>query len=84
MNKPTWACSFIKFIFKEAFMEVGKILTNKFVEIVAKHHNPVWAREELEYLVFIVHRDEYEQLSVEDKRDVLDYFDGLTKLHGGR
>lgn len=65
-------------------MKVEKILTNKFVEIVAKHHNPVWAREELEYLVFIAHRDEYEQLSVEDKRDVLDYFDGLTKLHGGR
>lgn len=65
-------------------MKVEKILTNKFVEIVAKHHNPVWAREELEYLVFIAHRDEYEQLSVEDKRNVLDYFDGLTKLHGGR
>ena len=65
-------------------MKVEKLLTNKFVEIVAKHHNPVWAREELEYLVFIEHRDEYEQLSAEDKRDVLDYFDGLTKLHGGR
>lgn len=65
-------------------MKVEKLLTNKFVEIVAKHHNPVWAREELEYLVFIAHRDEYDQLSVEDKRDVLDYFDGLTKLHGGR
>lgn len=65
-------------------MSIENKLTDKFVEIVAKHHNPLWAREELEYLVFVVHRDEYEQLSVNDKRDVLDYFDGLTKLHGGR
>ena len=65
-------------------MSIETKLTNKFIEIFAKHQNALWAREELEYLVFVVHRDEYEQLSPEEKRDVLDYFDGLTKLHGGR
>lgn len=65
-------------------MQVETKLTNKFIEIFAKHQNALWAREELEYLVFVVHKDEYEQLSIEEKRDVLDYFDGLTKLHGGR
>ena len=65
-------------------MQVETKLTNKFIEIFAKHQNALWAREELVYLVFVVHRDEYEQLSPEEKRDVLDYFDGLNKLHGGR
>ena len=65
-------------------MKVETKLTDKFIEIFAKHQNALWAREELEYLVFVVHRDEYEQLSPEEKRDVLDYFDGLNKLHGGR
>lgn len=65
-------------------MQVETKLTNKFIEIFAKHQNALWAREELEYLVFVAHRDEYEQLSPEEKRDVLDYFDGLNKLHGGR
>lgn len=65
-------------------MKVETKLTNKFIEIIARHQNAIWAREELEYLVFVVHKDEYEQLSIEEKRDVLDYFDGLTKLHGGR
>jgi hypothetical protein len=54
------------------------------VEIISEHQNALWAREELEYLVFVAHRDEYEQLSLDEKRDVLDYFDGLNKLHGGR
>ena len=65
-------------------MKVETKLTDKFIEIFAKHQNALRAREELEYLVFVVHRDEYEQLSPEEKRDVLDYFDGLNKLHGGR
>ena len=65
-------------------MRVESKLTDKFIEIFAKHQNALWAREELEYLVFVVHKDEYEQLSIEEKRDVLDYFDGLNKLHGGR
>ena len=65
-------------------MRVESKLTDKFIEIFARHQNALWAREELEYLVFVVHKDEYEQLSIEEKRDVLDYFDGLTKLHGGR
>ena len=65
-------------------MSVETKLTNKFIEIFAKHQNALWAREELEYLVFVVYKDEYEQLSIQEKRDVLDYFDGLNKLHGGR
>ena len=65
-------------------MKVETKLTNKFVEIIAKHQNALWAREELEYLVFVAHRGEYELLSLDEKRDVLDYFDSLNKLHGGR
>ena len=65
-------------------MKVETMLTNKFVEIISKHHNALWGREELEYLVFVAHRGEYELLSPDDKRDVLDFFDGLNKLHGGR
>ena len=65
-------------------MNVETKLTNKFVEIIGKHQNALWAREELEYLVFVANKDKYEQLSLDEQRDVLDYFDGLNKLHGGR
>lgn len=39
----------------------------KFLDICKKHGNGVWAFEELEWLIYIKHIHEYEQLNDEDK-----------------
>ena len=65
-------------------MYIEKILTDKFLAIVAKHQNPIWAREELEWLIFDKYRWQYEHLNKQQKKDISDYFDALIKLHGGR
>jgi hypothetical protein len=39
----------------------------KFLKIVEKHGNGLWAFEELEWLVYIEHIDEYEAMNEEDK-----------------
>ena len=42
-------------------------LRRKFLEIVKKHGNGLWAQEELSWLIYIEHIDEYESLNEEDK-----------------
>ena len=42
-------------------------LRRKFLEIVKKHGNGLWAFEELEWLVYIDHIDDYEAMNEDDK-----------------
>lgn len=42
-------------------------IRNKFLDIVKKHGNGKWAFEELEWLVYIEHIDEYEAMNEDDK-----------------
>ena len=64
--------------------KIETILNNKFAEIYGRHCNPIWAREELAYLVYYKHSDQYNALSEDDKQVVIYYFDALVKLHGGK
>lgn len=42
-------------------------IRNKFLDIVRKHGNGKWAFEELEWLVYIEHIDEYEAMNEDEK-----------------
>lgn len=59
-----------------------KVLLCKFMELVQKHGNGKWALDELQWLVYEKHREEYNKLSEEDKYIVCMYIANLMKLHG--
>ena len=42
-------------------------IRNKYLELVQKHGNGLWALEELEHEIFVKHKDEYESLNKQDK-----------------
>lgn len=42
-------------------------LRRKFLDIVKKHGNGQWAFEELEWLVYVEHIDDYEAMDEDDK-----------------
>ena len=42
-------------------------LRRKFLKLVEKHGNGLWAFEELEWIVYVEHIDEYEAMNEEDK-----------------
>ncbi len=58
-------------------------LQNKFLDIISKHSNAKWAREELEWLVYSEYKNDYDKLSEDDKFMVDNYFAALIKIHGG-
>ena len=59
-----------------------KVLLYKFMEIVQKHGNGKWALDELHWLVYEKHKEEYNRLSEEDKYIVSMYMANLMRLHG--
>ena len=61
-------------------MIIGK-LANGFINIMKKHMNPVWALDELEYLVLVVHREDFNNLSEEDQNFVKGYLLALKLLY---
>ena len=61
-------------------MIIGK-LANGFINIMKKHMNPVWALNELEYLVLDVHRADFNNLSEEDQDLVKGYLLALKLLY---
>lgn len=63
---------------------IKKIIDVKFLAIMNRHHNAVWAIEELEWLIYDKHKYLYEALNAEQKQDVDDYIAALRLLHGGR
>ena len=52
-----------------------------FVNIMRKHMNPVWALDELEYLVWNVHRGEFDQLTEYEQEEVKGYLMALKLLY---
>lgn len=64
--------------------KIETLLNEKFAEIYGKHCNPIWAREELAYLVYHKHGDQFRSLNEKDQEVVIYYFDALVKLHGGK
>lgn len=62
---------------------IKKILDVKFLAILNRHNNPVWARQELEHLIYNKHYSLYLKMCAEYRKDVDDYMDALRKIHGG-
>lgn len=52
-----------------------------FVNIMRKHMNPIWALEELEYLVWTVHRDEFDKLTDYEQEEIRYYLMALNLLY---
>ena len=61
---------------------IEKALLNKFMEIVQKHGNGKWALDELQWLIYEKHKEEFNKLSDEDKYIVYMYIANLKRLHG--
>lgn len=61
---------------------VEKRITDAFLKIVEKHGNGKWAKDELNYLVFEVHKGEFEKLSEEDKDAVRRVMNAYDKIYG--
>lgn len=62
--------------------EVHEVLSNKFVEIVERHGNAIWALQELEWLVYTLYRDELNASSDEVQSEVDHYMSSLRKIYG--
>lgn len=62
---------------------IKQVIDVKFLAIMKRHHNAVWAIQELEWLIYDKHRYLYDKLSEEYKQDVNDYITALKLLHGG-
>ena len=63
---------------------IKQVIDNKFLAIMKRHQNAVWAIQEIEWLIYDRHRYLYDKLSAEYKQDVDDYIAALKLLHGGR
>lgn len=59
-----------------------QLLQWKFMEIVQKHGNGKWALDELQWLIYEKHREEFNNLPEEDKYVVCMYIANLMRLHG--
>lgn len=56
-------------------------LNNKFLEIYSKHHNPIWATDELTWLVLNEYRHEFEKLSESDQWEIRNLLGAFAKLY---
>lgn len=56
-------------------------IVNKFIEILGRHGNPVWAMEELDYLIYVEHNDEFNNLCEKDQWEVRSCMLGLDKIY---
>lgn len=61
---------------------IEKLLYDKFVELLYKHKKPVYAVHELDWLVFVKHKDEFFALSEEEQMQVRMYIEAIVKVHG--
>lgn len=55
-----------------------------FLGLLEKHGNPKWAREELDWIIFVEQGEIFENLSEHEQWIVRNYLDGLKKVHGGK
>ena len=58
-------------------------LRNAFLKFVDEGLTGRQAREKLNWLVFVVHNEEFEQLSYDQQWEVRLYLEALKKVHGG-
>jgi hypothetical protein len=56
-------------------------LNNKFLEIYSKHHNPIWATDELTWLVLNKHCHEFEKLNEFDQWEIRNLLGAFAKLY---
>jgi len=56
-------------------------ITSKFIEIMARHMNPVWALEELDYLIYDKYASEFYNLSEEEQWEVRSCMMSLDKVY---
>ena len=60
-----------------------KILSDRFVEIMKAHGNPLWALETLEYEVFVKNIEALERLEMNDQWIIRNFMDALRRIYGG-
>jgi hypothetical protein len=58
-------------------------LRNAFLKFVDEGLTGRQAREKLNWLVFVIHMEEFEQLSYDQQWEVRLYLEALKKVHGG-
>ena len=58
-------------------------LRNAFLKFVDEGLTGTQAREKLNWLVFVIHMEEFEQLSYDQQWEVRLYLEALKKVHGG-
>jgi hypothetical protein len=58
-------------------------LRNAFLKFVDEGLTGKQAREKLNWLVFVIHMEEFEQLSYDQQWEVRLYLEALKKVHGG-
>lgn len=63
---------------------IEKKLEYLYLRILDKHGNSTWAVAEMEWMIFVHHARELEQLDDEDQWIVRNYMGSLKKLHGGK
>ena len=56
-------------------------LIKKFLELHSKHHNPIWATDELTWLTLNKHRHEFEKLSEFDQWEIRNLLGAFAKLY---
>ena len=59
-----------------------KLHFDKFCKLLQKHSVPNYALDELDWLVFIKHGEEFWALSEKDQMEVRMYIETLRKIHG--
>lgn len=63
---------------------IERRLNQSFLKALEKHGNPQWAREELDWKVFVKYGEQFNQLSEEDQWLVRDFLLALKQVHGGK
>ena len=61
--------------------DIENKIINKFMDILSKHSNPVWAYDEIDYLIFNKHKDELYKLNEEDQWEVRTIMIALKKIY---
>lgn len=56
-------------------------LIDAFLKIYNKHQNPIWATEELEWMVLVKHRYDFDRLSEFDQWEIRNMLGAFAKLY---
>lgn len=56
-------------------------ILNKFLEIYSRHQDPVWAYDEIEYLIFDKYQNLFYELDLDDQWEVRTVMIALKKIY---